>query len=66
MFCPKMQGMELGEIMSRYEVLLVVDTEQAEIDDTREAVDEYVRFNLRDAAMVDGDQIEIFESREQE
>lgn len=52
--------------MSRYEVLLVVDTEVAEIDDSRGAVDEYVRFNLRDAAMVDSDQIEIFESREQE
>lgn len=52
--------------MSRYEVLLVVDTDAAEIDDTRDAVDEYVRFNIRDAAMVDPDQIEIFESMEQE
>jgi hypothetical protein len=52
--------------LSRYEVLLVVDTDAAEIDDDRNAVDEFVRFSIREAAMVDGDQIEIFEFREQE
>ena len=52
--------------MSKYIVELSIDTEAAEIEDSREAVDELIRSAIRGAAQLDADQVFVFESRELE
>jgi hypothetical protein len=52
--------------MSKYIMEVTVDTEAAEIDDTREAAYELVRSAINEAACLDSDQVFVFEARELE
>jgi hypothetical protein len=52
--------------MSKYIMEVTVDTEAAEIEDSRDAAYELVRSAIKDAACLDGDQVYVFEARELE
>jgi hypothetical protein len=52
--------------MGIYIMEVTVDTEAAEIEDSRDSAYELVRFAIREAACLDSDQVFVFEARELE
>lgn len=52
--------------MGKYIVELQVDTDAAGIEDSREAVNGFIRFVIHKRARLDSDEVFVFESREVE